>query len=170
MKRLALIFTLALVAGCASHRIAVEEPWAKQAIEFERTDVQAEVDQRFRNGDLRFKGWSKSAADTTMFFPGISGAEGESLRQSSLAIGEVLFIEDLFPFVVIDTAAYQRRNTALFDYMSRFNRALLQKLVREGRISNGPNKSPEPTPRLGAILSLVRRAKLRGNLRGVAHL
>jgi hypothetical protein len=33
-----------------------------------------------------------------------------------------------------------------------------------------PNKSPEPTPRLGVIRSLVRRAKSRGNSRGVAHL
>jgi hypothetical protein len=33
-----------------------------------------------------------------------------------------------------------------------------------------PNKSPEPTPRLVVLRSFFWRAKLRGNLRGVAHL
>jgi hypothetical protein len=33
-----------------------------------------------------------------------------------------------------------------------------------------PNKTPEPTPRLGVVRSLFQGAKLRGNLRGVAHL
>jgi hypothetical protein len=32
------------------------------------------------------------------------------------------------------------------------------------------NKSPEPTPRLGVMRALFRRAKHTGNLRGVAHL
>jgi hypothetical protein len=32
------------------------------------------------------------------------------------------------------------------------------------------NKAPEPTPRLEVIRSFVRRAKLSGNSRGVAHL
>jgi hypothetical protein len=36
--------------------------------------------------------------------------------------------------------------------------------------ARSPNKSLEPTPRLGVIRSLFWRAKSRGNLRGVAHL
>jgi hypothetical protein len=42
--------------------------------------------------------------------------------------------------------------------------------VVERSVREKPNKALEPTPRLGGIRSLVRRAKLRGNLRGVAHL
>src|SRR5204862_67509 len=37
-------------------------------------------------------------------------------------------------------------------------------------IEKMPNKSLEPTPRLGVLRSIFRRAKLTGNLRGVAHL
>jgi hypothetical protein len=33
-----------------------------------------------------------------------------------------------------------------------------------------PNKSPEPTPRLGVVRSVFSRAKHSGNSRGVAHL
>jgi hypothetical protein len=42
--------------------------------------------------------------------------------------------------------------------------------VFELRREEKPNKSPEPTPRLGVARSLFRRAKPSGNLRGVAHL
>jgi hypothetical protein len=48
----------------------------------------------------------------------------------------------------------------------RKNRLLEERQRSEKRA----NKSPEPTPRLATIRSLFRRAKLSGNLRGVAHL
>jgi hypothetical protein len=41
--------------------------------------------------------------------------------------------------------------------------------VFERRVQS-PNKTPEPTPRLGVVRSLFWRAKHCGNSRGVAHL
>jgi hypothetical protein len=76
MKQRTSIVVLALVVGCASYdrhvAHAAESKWAKEALEFERTDVRAEVEARFRKGDLRFKGWVKNAADTVVFFPGVT--------------------------------------------------------------------------------------------------
>jgi hypothetical protein len=43
-------------------------------------------------------------------------------------------------------------------------------IERSMGFARSPNKSPEPTPRLGVVRSLFWRAKLRGNPRGVAHL
>jgi hypothetical protein len=43
-------------------------------------------------------------------------------------------------------------------------------LITVASIQEEPNKSLEPTPRLGVVRSFFRRAKLSGNLRGVAHL
>jgi hypothetical protein len=40
----------------------------------------------------------------------------------------------------------------------------------ESAKNEAANKSPEPTPRLGVVRSLFRRAKSSGNSRGVAHL
>jgi hypothetical protein len=47
------------------------------------------------------------------------------------------------------------------DYSQSSSRSIAEKM---------PNKSPEPTPRLGVIRWLFRRAKHSGNLRVVAHL
>jgi hypothetical protein len=170
MKRVALLLTFALVAGCASHERRVvsvtQDKWASEALAFERADVRAEVETRFRKGDLRFKGWVKSAADTVVLFPGVTEEEAGSLRQVSLAVGEVLFVGDLLPFFVGDMAAWEQRTAALFDYMQRFNRTLFEKLAHEGRIPNRPNKALEPTTTavtIRAPSSTARASRGRGS-------
>jgi len=136
MKRLALLSVVVAVAGCVSHghMDARVSKWTTEAREFERKDVRAEVEEHLRAGDLRFKGWVKRAADTDVILPGISEDEAASLREVSLAVGEVLYVEDLLPFFVGDMRQWEQRTTALFDYMHRFNRTLFEKLARDGRV------------------------------------
>jgi hypothetical protein len=121
---------MAVVAGWASHDRpdAPVSKWTTEARELERKDVREEVEQRFRSGDLRFKGWVKRAADTAVILPGVSEDEAASLREVSLAVGEVLYVEDLIPFFVENMQQWEQRTTALFDYMQRFNRTLLEKV------------------------------------------
>jgi hypothetical protein len=121
---------MAVVAGWASHDRpdAPVSKWTTEARELERKDVREEVEQRFRSGDLRFKGWVKCAADTAVILPGVSEDEAASLREVSLAVGEVLYVEDLIPFFVENMQQWEQRTTALFDYMQRFNRTLLEKV------------------------------------------
>jgi hypothetical protein len=149
--RLFFILPLGLAYGCAVHErrgaSTRESPWMNEAREFESANVRTEVEGRFQEGDFRFKGWVKSATDSRVYFPGITDEQAVALRQASLAVGEVLYIGDMLPFLVDDMRAWERRTTALFDYMQRFNRALFERLVRESRIPNSTIHGSSDAPR-----------------------
>jgi len=136
MKLLAASISLALLAACTSsekhERHRESDEFAAEIARYEAADIDAEVSVRVHSGDLRFKGWMESISDDTVFLPGISKEEGVRLAAMPLPDAEVLYFEDIFPFVA-DVAAYEKRNDALFDYMRRFNRALFQKLVGDAK-------------------------------------
>ena len=66
-------------------------------------------------------------------------------------------------------SSLSRRNGAVLVAAFPFER-VASGLIALTRIAQKPNKSPEPTPRLGVLRLLLRRAKPSGNLRGAAHL
>lgn len=80
--------------------------------------------------------------DEIVFCPGVSEEQGAALAAKSSPKAEILYFGDLLPFVVLDATAYKKRNDALFAYMERFNRALLEKLAADGVLPNSAQPAP----------------------------
>jgi hypothetical protein len=78
--------------------------------------------------------------------------------------------ETYAPYVKIARRTFGSRRAFFLDQKGEWPRFVSEVVILLRAKKEKPNKSPEPTPRLGAIRTFVRRAKPSGNSRGVAHL